>query len=499
MRITILLITIFMLASAGTIQAQPDSLWSRTYGGEGVDSCLGLIVTEDGGYALAGGTTSFDAGSEDFYLVKTSSEGDVQWSNRYGGEGWDQCRRVIQTEDGGYILAGVTIAPDSAYRDFMLVKTNRNGEQIWVETYGYLFNDDCHDVIQTADGGYALIGSYAGMDVPDAIWLVKTDDAGQIEWTQTYDNGDIQTYGFSLLQTVNGDYAILGSNMVWGDEGLDELSTRFVFVNSGGDEVWAATYGSDEYIENPTSLVQADDGGFVICGLVGYSHGGEGMDDMDYFLRKIDSEGNVQWHQTYGNDEQSEIVMSLIQLEGEGYVIGGVFSNEFGGWGSGSGDFLMTRTNADGDVLWSRTFVGDATDFCMGVVATEDGGYALAGFTDSFGEGEYDFLLVKTGADPVSVPDIINPVLPEQISLFPAYPNPFNSTTTISYGLPSSDCVSVQLYNLSGERISTLFEGDQQAGVHSMTMSASDMPSGLYFAKLTSSSRTAVERLIVIK
>ncbi len=135
MRNTILLFTIAMLASAGTANAQPDSLWSRTFGGERADECLSIIQTEDGGYALAGYTNSFGSGYRDMWLVKTNADGDSLWSQTYGGEGMDICNSIIQTEDGGYALAGLTVT-SGIYADMWLVKTDEDGDSLWSRTFG---------------------------------------------------------------------------------------------------------------------------------------------------------------------------------------------------------------------------------------------------------------------------------------------------------------------------------------------------------------------------
>jgi predicted secreted protein len=151
-----------------------------TFGGTDHDVAYALVQTADGGYALAGYTASFGAGSQDFWLVKTDASGNMQWSKTYGGTDWDETHALVQTADGGYALAGHTESFGAGGIDFWLVKTDANGNMQWNKTYGGTSNDEAHAMVQTADGGYALAGytgSTYGASYAD-FWLVKTDASG---------------------------------------------------------------------------------------------------------------------------------------------------------------------------------------------------------------------------------------------------------------------------------------------------------------------------------
>ena len=141
---------------------------------------LGKWLRPDGGYILAGYTESFGAGEEDFWLVKTDANGDSLWSRYFGGANLDICEAVEQTQDGGYILAGVT----NSYSGW-LVKTDSFGNWEWdqIPGYGWLY-----DLVLTDDGGFAAAGATLGM--ANDFWLLKADQNGSIEWQKTY--------GFSL-------------------------------------------------------------------------------------------------------------------------------------------------------------------------------------------------------------------------------------------------------------------------------------------------------------
>ena len=152
---------------------------NQTYGGTSPDGARSMILTSDGGYALAGSTQSFGAGGTDFWLVKTDSVGTMLWSQPYGGAENDYAYSLVQTVDGGYAIAGSTYSFGPS-ADFWLVKTNSAGNHLWNRTYGGTYDDLAYSVVQTDIGGYALAGytdSY-GADGPD-FWLVKTE-VGQL-------------------------------------------------------------------------------------------------------------------------------------------------------------------------------------------------------------------------------------------------------------------------------------------------------------------------------
>jgi hypothetical protein len=174
--------------------AAGDSLWSRTFGGNGDESCNDFVPTQDGGFLLGGYTTSFGAGSADFWLVRTDANGDSLWSRTFGGSGADYCNAICRTADGGYVLAGSTTSFGPVGYDFWLVKVDANGDSLWSRTFGGHRSDDCYAVEQTTDGGYALAGSAVICD--EGCWwdfsLVKTSRDPQFPLSVLVPNGGEQ-------------------------------------------------------------------------------------------------------------------------------------------------------------------------------------------------------------------------------------------------------------------------------------------------------------------
>jgi len=185
------------------------------------DWAFSVVQTSDGGYAMEGVTTSFGAGGRDGWLVKTDAAGNMQWNRTYGGTGTDFDYRLIRTADGGYAMAGYTNSFGAGGMDCWLVKTDALGNMQWNQTYGGTGDDYGSRVLQTADGGYAMIGytnsfGAGGQD----FYVVKTDAAGNTQWNQTY-GGTGNEQGEMVIQTIDGGYAMAGNTYSFGAGGQD--------------------------------------------------------------------------------------------------------------------------------------------------------------------------------------------------------------------------------------------------------------------------------------
>jgi len=183
--------------SSGNLQ------WFKLYGvaSDNNSAVTSIIQTRDGGFALAGATNINSSGGLDFWLLKTDAAGNLQWNKTYGGPEDEEAKSLFQTADGGYILAGYT----TTY--IWLVKTDSNGSLEWNQTFGGPDFNTCSSVIQTSDGGYALAGTQSSLFGVSRALLIKTDSRGSLEWNQTYDHAT----AFAISQATDGGYALAGS------------------------------------------------------------------------------------------------------------------------------------------------------------------------------------------------------------------------------------------------------------------------------------------------
>ncbi|MCJ7423731.1 hypothetical protein MUP01_05625, partial [Candidatus Bathyarchaeota archaeon] len=242
-----------------------NALWNMTYGGTSTDEAFGLVQTADGGYALAGVTLSFGfgAGHGDFWLVKTDASGNAQWNKTYGGTGRDGAYGgLVQTADGGYALAGYTSSFGAGSFDAWLVKTDASGNMQWNKAYGGTSWDIAYSLVQTADGGYALAGvTYSFGAGWDDFWLVKTDASGNAQWSKTY-GGTGDDCAWALMQASDGGYAIAGYTSSFGAGSYDFWLVK---TDASGNAQWSKTYGGTGD-DCAWALMQASDGGYAIAG-----------------------------------------------------------------------------------------------------------------------------------------------------------------------------------------------------------------------------------------
>jgi hypothetical protein len=370
--------------------------WSQTYGGTGYDRAYSLVQTGDGGYALAGSTDSFGAGDHDFWFVKTDSDGNHLWNQTYGGTGVDIANSMVELGDGGYALAGYTYSYGAGYSDFWLVKTDSSGDHLWNQTYGGTSDECAYSLVQTSDGGYVLAGFLpsSGADWAD-FWLVKTDSDGNHLWNQTYGGTGVDIAN-SMVELGDGGYALAGYTTSFGAGGSDFWLVK---TDVAGNHLWNKTYGGVDS-DRALSVVQTGDGGYALAGYT--TSYGAGL--WDSWLVKVKTEMNLEhqrnlgstqniqgWSRTYGG-ANGDGAHAVVQTGDGGYALAGYTDS----YGAGQCDFWLVKTDSSGNVLWSRTYGGANGDGAHAVVQTGDGGYALAGLTYSFGAGGADFWLVKT-------------------------------------------------------------------------------------------------------
>ncbi len=470
--------------AAGMAWGQPEVEWERTYDNLSRDVCYSLISTLEDGYALAGISRAGFSDPADFCIVKTDDRGTQLWTKSFGSpQNDDVCYDLVQTGNGEFALGGNTYSYGEGENDFWMLIVDEDGDSLSSHTYGAVRADYCNAMIQTVDDGFALAGSrwyWVGENWPPRdsanACLIKTDPNGTTEWVREYRASEFM----SLTQTNDGGFALIGNN------GLGLGAVTIFRVNSQGDSLWSTPFEADE-VTIVYDIIETRDRGFAVIGRTGH-----GERDHDLLLLKLNSDGEILWSRTYGGAGNTDVGRSIRQTPDGGYAMAG-YTYSFG---AGDDNGWLIRVNADGDSLWSLPCGGNGSDDFMSLVITPDSGYAMAGQSGG------DFYLVKTTPDPVSVREPHSTLSPLTFKLFPAFPNPFNSTVTIPFGLDESAPTRLAIFDPLGRRVADLtgrFGDRPYAGNHSVVWNANGMPAGQYIIRLEAGNQQLTQRLSLVK
>ena len=479
----IIMISIVLL-SVPVYTQTPDTLWTRTYGSTSDDFGLGVQQTDDGGFIIIGKTDSNTAGMNDIYLIKTDADGDTLWTRKYGGEFGDAGHYVLQNDGGGYILVckyGLT----SSNCCLHLIKTDENGDTLWTRTHPdhpvYKHIEQCED------GGYIIAGT-TGYDAA----MIKTDSLGEIEWAQTY-SGSERDYGTCAVQSSDGGYLLTGSVT---QNYPSQTNVFLVKTDAEGDTIWMRSIG-EEYVDTGASVIEDSNGDYVVTGMI---NGETGSDTYaDVYLVKVDVHGETLWTNFFGGG-YLDWGKSVVNSDDGGYVITGL--SDYGWIIPYEGDLNLIKADRNGNEEWYLSFGGSEYDIGNCVRKTADGGYIVAGTTASYGAGSYDIWLLRFEGEQSDIAESDNDSLKE-FELYPAYPNPFNPTTTVSFDLPVSGEIRLNVYDIQGRFVGAIHESPLQtwypAGQHRVVWDAEGMSSGVYFISIHAEGINQIEKVILVK
>ncbi|MFB3895569.1 MAG: hypothetical protein ACE14V_04625 [bacterium] len=377
------------LFSQGVAVSPPSLSWSTTIGSSRSDQAIEIQQTLDGGYIMVGITESYGAGLDDVYLVKTDSKGTLAWSTTFGGSTTDYGQSIATTRDGGYIITGGTCSYGMGSFDLYLIKTDNHGTLEWSTTFGGSGFDYGHYVLQAQDGGYIVAGYTQSFGAgSDDVYLIKTNQLGTLEWSTTI-GGAKSDRGFSIAQCLDGGYIITGETN--SNNSGYVLDVYLVKTDSLGNFQWQKYFGGSGY-DRGYSVKQTQDGGFIITGETN-SFGS----DYDVYLIKTDPVGTLEWSTTLGGTG-NQFSYCVQQAKDNGYIISGWSMSS----SSAPSDVYIVKTDYLGTFEWSTTFGGSGDEYGMSVQQTKDGGYIVAGMTNSYGAGSDDIYLIKLDGRPTS-------------------------------------------------------------------------------------------------
>ena len=354
--------------------------WAVSFGGSGEDTAQAIITTIDGGYAILGYSNSTDGdlsekttSVNDYWLIKLNADGTVAWGKTYGGSRDDRGQSLVQTADGGYALTGYAMSSDgdgsinNGFHDNWVVKVDAQGEIQWEKSFGFSGHDHSYDIIETNDGGLFF--------------------SGFLDITSAQADGYADKGGSSTTAHGVGEF--------WGTK-----------LDAQGNIEWRKYFGGTNN-DRSHSVVQSEDGGFVLSGFtesddfdIKASRG-----SYDFWVLKINSEGDLLWERSFGGSG-IDIAYDMTKTDDNAYVVvGNTFSDDLDiSKNNGESDVWMIKVNDNGDLIWERNFGGAAFDAAQSVSLSADGGFIVSGNSKSLtmdlnaNAGENDIWLIKTDA-----------------------------------------------------------------------------------------------------
>ncbi len=463
-----------------------DTSWTKTFGGA-TDNEYGYCVqqTADGGFIVSGVASSFFDVAGDIYVIKLESSGDTTWTRTYGGNGYEIGAFIQQTADGGYIITGQTPAFGAGGFDAHLIKTSASGNIIWAKTYGAIGSEYGLSVQQTNDGGYIITGSNDntfGFGASD-FYLVKTDSLGNHLWSKTIGDSGFEE-GQAVKQTADGGYILAGTS----ENTLGPLGPNMCLIktNSIGDTVWAKLYGG-QFIDECYDVKQTSDGGFI---MVGKSFSFSTNGDFDVYVVKVNNQGLVQWSKTYGGSiaNHNEIGYSIDQTNDGGYIISG---ESMFGFGVGLKNLYLIKTDSLGNSGCNQANVNTVTsNFLPQVINTPTlvgtGGSMNMPATEVHGGTIITNLCNTASNGIIEFSDEPSPLI---------YPNPFEDRIFISL-LESIELRSIRIYNILSEEVFSKSVDNEGFSTNEIQIDLNDLQNGVYICVLNTDNFTRTIRLI---
>lgn len=440
-KLSSLLTCILLFAFLNTAFTQFVPEWDASLGGNIWEELNSVEQTADGGFIMAGFSSSsqdgdvsgITNGGGDYWVVKTDDQGQIQWENNFGGNQLERPWQVLPTDDGGYLVAGYSPSNISGDKtedsrggdDYWVVKMDNTGNYQWDRTYGGDNLDWCYDMIQLNDGGFLLGGrSLSGVSGEKTepnngswdYWLVKIDASGNLLWDKTLGGAD-EDLLTEMQLAPDGNVIIAGgtSSSMTGDVASTSYGVKDFWLTkvdgTNGDLIWEQRYGGTDEDEI-FSMVQTSDGGYLLGG-GSRSNANPGIKTEDNFgivdmwIVKVDAAGAIEWDRTFGGDgldncynvRQNSIGYYVISGFSNSVMTGNKTTGTNGGY-----DYWILYLNPSGDKLWESSLGGAQDDVLENAFQTTDGGFLLAGHSSSDVSGDKvdpsngfnDFWIIKT-------------------------------------------------------------------------------------------------------
>jgi hypothetical protein len=367
---------------------------------------LGAVsAPSDGNHFVVGYTYSYVHGTDssaDFLVYKVDAAGNKLWRKNLGGENGDYIwsTSYTPTEDGGIVVAGQSDSYTHGADDVLVYRLSAGGAKLWRKNYGGSGFDCPNSVIQTADGGFLIVGFSDSYTIGDRDFLLyKITDSGGKQWRRTFGGGG-GDYGYSAYQTSDGGYLVAGYTYSYGVTpgeaspagGKDTSYSDFLVyrLSPSGAKLWRKNYGGADS-DYGRAVTRLNDGHYIVAGDgYSYTHG-----SRDWLVYKLDGAGGKLWRKNYGGIEYERCFAVSPTADG-----GAILAGYGDSYTNGYHDFLIYKLDAAGAKQWRKNLGGGESDRAYVIYSTLDGGYFVLGETNSYhhGSDDSDLLIYKLNA-----------------------------------------------------------------------------------------------------
>ena len=354
--------------------------WAKAYGGSDYDRGSAITLAENGDIIVVGLTTSFGTGGNNFWVLRLDGEGNIKWQKAYGGGAVPYA--VTVAPNGDIVVAGYTYSFGAGGVDFWVLRLDEDGNIKWQKAYGGS-SDEVATAIAIAPNGDIIVAGYTysfgagGVD----FWVLRLDEEGNVKWQKAYGGGNVDTLN-AVTIAENGDIIVVGETYSFGVGERDILVLR---LDENGNIKWQKAYGGNGE-DLALTVTIAPNGDIIVAGETESFGAGR----YDVIVLRLDENGNIKWQKAYGGSSDDRANAVTVAPNGDIVVVG--YTNSFG---AGGVDFWVLRLDEEGNVKWQKAYGGSEYEEASAVTVAPNGDIIAAGYTNSFGAGDSDVIVLR--------------------------------------------------------------------------------------------------------
>ncbi|MCE1164839.1 MAG: T9SS type A sorting domain-containing protein [Bacteroidetes bacterium] len=471
-----------------------NQIWQKSYNGQSSsDDLLSSLFVDDLGNAYVTGSSHKSGSDDDCVTIKYDSSGNLKWINVYDyGVNRNDYGKAIRVDKNRNVYVFGQSSITSEENDLILIKYDTTGIKKWVRRYsGFNINNVPSDLELDNSGNIYVTGSSMSGETGWDFVTIIYSTSGDSLWTRRYDFNGLPNCATSLAVDSTGNLLVLGYSYNY-----SQTNTTLILIkyDLAGTLLWNKTFQNNNSVYNDYGIdLNIDRGNFIY--VVGYTCNGLDLGtNRDYLTIRYKPNGDTSWVRKYngpGNNLDCACSLTIdrfcnVYVTGESY-----------GYGSNS-DYFTISYDTIGNTIWSSRYNGSANggDEAQFIALDYEQNIIVTG--SAFETGSYNNIVTIKFSNNVGIRNTYE-IVPAKYLLYQNFPNPFNPTTMIKYGLPKKNLVSLSVYDISGREVAKLVNEVKPAGYHTVFFNASSFASGVYFYQIIAEDFIQTHKMVLIK